>query len=171
MRLRYWLLFGTVSASALALGTLGVGCGGSSDDSTATGEDAGQDVTQQDHAAPQDVVSEPAPATCPDADLLTYSPPDAAINDAGVTVGECIACIRGPSGCQALAQACNNDCDCKTGVIEFGDCVGQGKPLFSCAAPLLKNSAGQALGACVFQKCAEQCGLPVDAGGADADAD
>ena len=96
----------------------------------------------------------------------------AAINDAGASVGTCLACTKASCGTQLAA--CNADCDCKNVVAGFFDCIQTpGGSLLGCAMGLGSNASAQSLGLCVYTGCKSACGVatrPSD-GGSDADAD
>lgn len=142
-------------------------CGG--DDS---GTDAGPDATTD---AAKDVARlETGPdvldAGCTnDADLTQYLPSaDASIDvDAGgLNIATCTGCFK--DNCGGDINACNQDCDCRQGVIDLVTCVGQATTLSTCISNALasNNSNLQGLVICAINKCAAAC-LPPD-GGLDA---
>jgi hypothetical protein len=128
--------------------------------------DAGGDVEVADAPSSTDVVSEPLPDTstaCPDADLVSYSPPDAALGDGGggASVGTCLGCIRQVS-CSSELRACNAKCACKEAVVEFAACLARGgSATLACAlsSGFETTSEGQNLGGCVYQNCLGPCGV------------
>jgi hypothetical protein len=137
------------------------GCGGSSDEATDAGSEAAADVVK-DVAPDKGVID--SGASCIDADLTTLNPDDAALNDAGASIGTCVSCSR--ASCGSLLAQCNADCDCKEAVIAFYDCVAKGGGLQVCGIKNLGNlggnaaAIGQNLGFCVLGACREQCGVP-----------
>lgn len=123
-------------------------------------------------------------AVCrPDASLVTVAPVDAALDDAGASVGTCLGCLK--TSCGSQVSACNEDCACN-GIF---DCV------FECLASVGAsfevcylecggsptgggNTLETALGTCTLGSCATECaqcsvspahcatdaGTPVDGG-------
>jgi hypothetical protein len=139
--------------------TPGVDSGGDS----ASTVDAGQD------SAPSCVIG--------DADISTLSPPDASLNDAGASVGACIACAK--TSCSADVTACNGDCPCNTALVCIFECIGGvGNTILTCAEQCgglaTVDSTEEALLGCADSKCKAECGQggggmkPTDAGGLDA---
>jgi hypothetical protein len=178
MRVRHWILLGSVSMGLV--GAALAGCGGSSDSTPAT--DAGADITTADVAndtAPAADTSVPpkdaAPSCVEDASIATISPPDAAIADGASSVGICLGCVK--SKCSAELQDCAGDCPCNNAIEGAITCIFQGGSITTCGAPILglpgnSGQLGFALGGCLQQSCAPECAptLAKDAG-TDAPAD
>jgi hypothetical protein len=161
MRIRHWLI-GLGVLVPVTLVTAG-GCGGSEDEPTDAGStEAAVDAVAKD-VAPDNAVVDSGPS-CIDADLATLTPDDAALNDAGASVGTCVTCTR--ANCNTFLTQCNADCDCKEAVVAFYGCVAKGGGLQSCGLKHLGglggNAAaiGQNLGLCVASSCRQQCGVP-----------
>lgn len=155
MRARHWLTLASVG-SLVVLG-LAAGCG-DTDEATPARADGGGDAVS-DTAAATDGKKEAAPVECVDADITTLSSiPDAALGDAGKSIGTCASCIK--SNCTAELDACQDDCDCRDSVLSFFTCVGSGKSITACGAGLVSaGSAATALGGCALQSgCAAECG-------------
>lgn len=157
-----------VGGAGCWIGALSVSsCGG-----TSASADAGPDGTTTPDAqkeATADVAKDTQPPPCAvDADLNNLQFPDAAF-DGGVNTAVCWSCLKG--GCQTYISECNKTCDCKQGVVDFIDCMGQGGTINSCAAGLLAIDQTFALqfGTCAYTNCKTQCGLP-DFGDASLDA-
>ena len=157
---------------ALPLGAMAAisACGGDDNGTNDAGPDATMDVVQPDVAkieAGPDVLD----AGCAnDVDLTQYLPSaDASIDvDAGnVDITACTGCLKG--SCGTDINACNQDCDCREGVIEFVECIGQGTDITTCAedALLSGNTNLQALIGCASSKCISAC-IPSGDGGTDA---
>ena len=167
MRIRHWLVSLVVMVPVALVA--GGGCGGSSQEATDAGSEAAVDAVVQDVAADKGVVD--SGPTCVDADLTTFSPADAALNDAGASIGTCVSCSR--ANCNNFLVQCNADCDCKEAVVSFYECVSKGGGLQVCGYKNLLNlggtaaTIGQGLGLCVISACRQQCGVPdnfLDAG-------
>lgn len=172
-------------------------CGGSSEAPPGTAIDSGP---SGDGTAPAgdsslaDGGSEDASedACVTDADLLTATPTDAALNTSGASVGTCIACAQ--THCSKQIDTCNGDCVCANEFTNIFDCLGGvGGSLISCyiqyggslGGGSSADPAETALGECAIKTCAAECALcqlsaklcpdagappPADAG-ADASAD
>jgi hypothetical protein len=154
------------------------GCGGT----TGSGPtDSGPaDVTLDDRGqAPSDAASDATPqdtACAVDADLTTFTAPDAATVDGGPSTEGCYLCIQ--AGCAAELAACNAECACKTDVLTFLACVGSGGSTSTCGLPLVTGSiagfplaqcvAGSALGG-LGSGCLQACDLSGVTGGARPD--
>lgn len=157
-----------VGATGCWIGALSMSsCGGSS-----VVTDAGTDGTTAPDVqkeATADVAKDTQPPPCAvDADLNTLQFPDAAF-DGGTNTAVCWSCLKG--GCQSYITECNKTCDCKQGVVDFINCMGQGGTINSCYGPLLLIDQSFAIqfGTCAYGNCKTQCGLP-DLGDAAADA-
>ena len=144
-------------------------CGG--DD---TGNDAGPDATAEGgkDVALLDTGPVVGDAGCTnDADLTQYLPSaDASIDvDAGgFDISACTGCFK--DNCSGQINSCNQDCDCRQGVIDFVTCVGQGTTLSNCVQDALTNGNTNlvTLLGCASNKCVATC-LPGAAdGGSDA---
>jgi hypothetical protein len=182
MRRWQWLLgvsFGTAALIAACGGTSSNGNdnnkdAGSADTSVAdtapavdTGTDAGEDVD--------------VPSCDTDANLSTLAPPDAALGDAGGSVGKCLACTR--TSCSTEVSDCQSDCDCTSTAACLFDCLSQGSSPITCAGQCtgggIPQGATQGLLVCVVGSCADECNAhfgpqdagPKDTGAADAIAD
>jgi hypothetical protein len=177
MRNWHWLVGASVVTAAAGFAA----CGGSTDDNSG-GSDAGKDVAAIDSSPGADTgpadagpgpVDSSIPCVFPDADLTTISPPDAALNDAGASLGTCLACTQTKCGTQL--KACNGDCTCASTIAGFYECLGKpGGSLFGCAGSLgsggLSNPATSGLVTCVGQGCTAACGVPTT-GGTDSGTD
>lgn len=141
------------------VGALGVGCGGSSDDS-ATGTDSGSDVTvQQDTGAP-DTGSPVDAGRCDDADIGNLSLTDAALGDSGASVGTCLSCTK--ASCSSQINSCNKSCQCKNDIDDALGCVAaQGGLNATCIGGLAGggDKPAQDLGTCLYTACKNECGL------------
>jgi hypothetical protein len=177
MRKLHWLLGITAGCAAVGF----VACGGSSSDNNNTDKpvtDSGAvtDATQQDAPvtvvdAGADAIEDSAPPPCVnDADLSTITVPDAALGDAGASVGTCLACTK--SSCGPEVQDCQDECECRAAISDFYGCLAaDGGSLFGCASGLAggggtPSGATAALGQCVLLGCSDECGLsfPKDGG-------
>ena len=178
MRVRHWILLGSVSMGLV--GAALAGCGGSSDSGPAT--DAGADITTadvaNDTATAQDTSVPPkdaAPSCVEDASIATISPPDAAIADGASSVGVCLGCVK--AKCSAELKACADDCPCNNAVEGAITCIFQGGSTTTCAGPIigLPGNSGQlgiGLAGCLIQSCTQECQpTPPKDGGTDAPAD
>ncbi len=157
-------LFGAVIAIA---------CGGTatSENPPGSGVDAGNDATSNnnvvdsgDDSAVSSEAGDDAAACVIDADILKLAPPDAAIDDAGASVGACLACAQ--TTCTSQLDTCNADCTCNQGFTCFANCIGGiGNSLLSCAgscfgslAALEANPTELGVVTCAGQSCGTQCG-------------
>ena len=135
-----------------------------SDSSSSSPDDAGSDTGSEDACVPVD------------ADLLTLAPADAAINDAGATVGTCLACAQ--TKCESQLTTCNGDCSCTVGFVCFSNCIGGvGNSLLDCAgqcfgslAAVEGNTAELGVVSCAAKSCASECGTSGLGGGKDSGA-
>jgi hypothetical protein len=152
-----------------------VACGGTSTSNNPPGADAGGDSSSSQNVGDASTVSNDGgggdaeaieDAACAvDADLLTLAPADAAINDAGASVGACLACAQ--TTCGTDLKTCNADCSCTTGFDCFAGCIGGvGNTLIDCAdqcfpggiTGIESNSAEKGVVLCAAQQCDNQCG-------------
>ncbi len=176
MRVRYWVLFGSMSMGVV--GAFAAGCG--STDATPTA-DAGSDVTTSDVAADQASdqntgadVKDAGSSCVEDASIATLSPPDAALADGASSVGICLGCIKG--SCNAELAACAADCPCNNAVQGVIGCVLKGGQILTCGAPILglpgnSSNLGLALGQCLAAGCQAECAPGLDAGAKDTGTD
>ncbi|MBL8611822.1 MAG: hypothetical protein JNL38_31045 [Myxococcales bacterium] len=162
MKLRTWLVIGW--SLSMVTGIV-VACGGTSDEGGKGGvADSGPDVAVDTGAKPQDsggkadVVDT---GTCDTSkSFLDTISPDAAIDDAGRTAGECTACLK--AKCSAEVSACNADCECQGAAGDILDCVTKGGNLLTCvqnasvSTGTLQNVVAP-LGLCVQGKCKSEC--------------
>ncbi len=170
MRAARMFFTGSVSAVAVAI----LACGGSSQNAPAPGSDSGAsdvssppsggDASSTDATvAPDDAGEDSAVMCTPDADLRVAAPPDAALDDAGASVGTCIGCAR--AHCAPQIATCNSDCTCNNTFNCLFDCLGQiGGTLtgcyVECGGSLTGGGASSneiALAECAFKSCAPAC--------------
>lgn len=164
MRVRYGLAL--IFAAIPAVAILGQGCSSDTEDNTTT-----QDASTGDALPKQDVqtVQDSAPTCDVDADLTTFAPTDASLNDAGASVGLCVGCMR--QSCSSGIAQCNDDCECTRAVVKFYDCMSAGGSLEKCGQQSfigLQGTSGaiaQTLGLCMLQFCTDKCGVPDQDGG------
>ncbi|HEX7667828.1 MAG TPA: hypothetical protein VF407_25045 [Polyangiaceae bacterium] len=156
MNKRVWL--GVLLVTMPAAGFIAVGCGGDSDDSSAT-PDSGADVVVEKDATPDVVVVvDAAPARCDDGGIENLSIPDAALGDGGATTATCLTCTK--ESCASQIKACDKDCDCENGIDDALTCIGEKGGLDStCIGDLQDNSAATALGECLYLSCQNECGI------------
>ena len=177
MRVRHWILFGSISVGLV--GAFAVGCG-STDSGTATdaGSDVTTDVAVDQNNGGQDTgtdAKDGGGTTCiEDSSIAQLSPPDAAIGEGGASVGLCLGCIK--TNCNTELAACAADCPCNNGVESVLGCVLQGGALLTCGAPILglpgnSSNLGLALGQCLGANCQAECAPAVDAGPKDGASD
>ena len=157
----------------LPLGSLGViaACGGDNNPA-----DAGPDATTE---GGKDVAKlETGPnldAGCAnDVDLTQYLPSaDASIDvDAGgVDLVACGACFK--SDCSNQINTCNQDCDCRQGVIDFVTCVGGGSQLNQCVSDALASGNNDLISliGCAANNCVGVCLPSSGDGGSDGSSD
>ncbi len=147
-------------------------CGGDN-----SGTDAGPDATTEGgkDVALLDTGPDVFDAGCTnDADLTQYLPSaDASIDvDAGgLNIAACTGCFK--DNCSGQINSCNQDCDCRQGVIDFVTCVGQGTTLSTCVGNAFTNgnvNLANLLG-CASNKCVATCLPGGGDGGTDAAAD
>lgn len=162
MRARHHVLMASF-ASLASLVVFGVteGCGGSSESGPAAAVDSGLDATKD---GTSDAVSDAPALECIDADITKIEIPDGSLGDGGANTAECAGCLK--TNCSGELQLCQDDCDCREGVVSFFTCVGKGKSLQACAGSLVSvGSVAQSLGLCAINAgCADKCGAPIDAG-------
>ena len=164
MRAVKMLLTGSVATAAVLI----LACGGSSqvppgstadsgaDSTTPTGDSSTSDSSLDDGGA------EDAMCTF-DADLNTADPADAALNDAGASVGACLGCAK--TNCEAQVNACNKDCSCNGVFACLFGCLGSvGGSLLvcyeTCGGSLSLSNANTAeigLVECAAKSCATEC--------------
>jgi hypothetical protein len=171
------LLVGSVFVAGLI-----AACGSTSSNNPPGSQDGGgtdsggptPGVDASDGASTADAGQDSAPScVIGDADISTLSPPDASLNDAGGSVGACIACAK--TSCTADVLACNTDCECNTALVCIFECIGGvGNTILTCAEQCggIANVDGaeESLLGCAEQKCKAECGQgggtkPTDAGG------
>jgi len=112
MRTAKMFVTGSMAAVIVAI----VACGGSSSHAPGGASDAGGDALASDAALD-------ASAACViDADLTTAAPPDAALNDAGASVGACFGCAK--TTCGMDIASCNTDCACNQVFGCLFNCLG-----------------------------------------------
>jgi hypothetical protein len=163
MRAVKMLFTGSIAAAAVAI----LACGGSSQvpsnptdsgipDGTAPGDSSLAD-------GPVDLDAGDGATMCTiDADLETKAPPDAALDEAGASVGTCIGCAR--AHCASEITTCNGDCTCNNTFNCLFDCLGGiGGTLLlcytQCGGSLSLNSGGPESGLvlCAARSCAAEC--------------
>lgn len=157
---------------ALPLGAMVFVSACSGDDS---GNDGGADATPDVTRDVQRLDTGPdvLDAGCAtDVDLTQYLPSaDASIDvDAGgVNIAACTGCLK--TSCGTNINACNQDCDCRTGVVNLVTCIAGGNALNNCAqeALLSGNQTLQNLVGCAAQNCISAC-IPPDGGMSSGDA-
>jgi hypothetical protein len=163
MRAVKMLVTGSVAAAAVAI----LACGGSSQ--VTPGQDSGApDSTAPEDSsiasdAPVDLDASDAAAVCTiDADLATAAPPDAALDEAGASVGTCIGCAR--SNCGSQITTCNKDCTCNNTFNCLFTCLGGvGGTLLLCytqcggSLSLMSGGPESGLVLCAARSCAAEC--------------
>ena len=176
-----------VSCGLVVAGLAAGGCGSTVD--SGVGADAGRDAVVRDVAAPPadtgpDVVDTGVMACAVDADLSMVNLPDASLADGASSIGRCSACVQ--TTCKMQFAACNDNCDCKSAVLDFFTCYSAGGSITKCGLPLgtLGGDArtlGQGLIVCIDPAfaggpgpgCKDDCAVNAlfpDAGKSDADA-
>jgi hypothetical protein len=162
MRRLHWLVaisFGTGTAIVAA-------CGGSSSNNNDNGNnDSGTaDVVVSADTSPASDAADAAdtnvPACVPDASLNDLNPADAALGDAGGSVGLCLSCTK--QNCASQVTECNADCSCVSDLSDLYSCIASGKSILTCGQSLVGGGADQAetdIGTCVFQSCAKECNI------------
>lgn len=108
-----------------------------------------------------------------DVDLTQYLPSaDASIDvDAGgLDISACTGCFK--DNCSSQINSCNQNCDCRGGVIDFVTCVGGGGALSQCVGDALASGNTELINliGCASNKCVATC-LPAGDAGADAGGD
>lgn len=162
------IAFVVLAIPLAALATISA-CGG--DDSKS---DAGPDATTEGGKDVQLLETGPdvLDAAClPDVDLKSYLPnADASIDvDAGgIDIAACGSCFK--NDCGGQIDACQLDCDCVNGVIDFVTCVGGGMQLTQCVTNALSsgNPALINLIGCAANNCVSVCVPSTADGGTDA---
>ena len=159
MRAVKMLFTGSVTAIAVAV----LACGGSSQVGAGASDSGSPDGTSAtDSAVPVDLDAGDAGICTIDADLRTAAPPDAALDEAGASVGSCIGCAR--ANCGSQISSCNGDCTCNNTFNCLFDCLGSiGGTLLlcytQCGGSLSLNTPGPETGLvlCAARSCAAQC--------------
>lgn len=165
MRAVKMLVTGSIAVTAVAI----LACGGSSQVTLAPtdgGADGTAPVSDSAVDAPIDLdaadAADAAVACTIDADLETAAPPDAALDEAGASVGTCIGCARAHCGSQI--STCNKDCTCNNTFDCLFNCLGGvGGTLLlcytQCGGSLSLGSGGPESGLvlCAARSCAAQC--------------
>jgi hypothetical protein len=183
------LAYGIVGVAMVGI-TVGLGaCGSSSNDTgPSTTNDAGGDGTSpgsdsstSETGSADGPLGDDGGACVIDADLTTVSPPDAALNDAGASVGTCISCAR--TTCNVGVANCNDDCACNNALVCLFNCLSTvGGALTFCAAECIQSGDGGSglsgldlaettLLSCAVKQCGSECavsGLGGGGGGHDA---
>jgi len=159
-----------VTGSAASVVVAIAACGGSSEappaiDSGVSGDGAaGGDSSLADGGPASEDASDDVCVT--DANLLTATPADAALNDSGASVGTCIACAQ--THCSTQIDTCNGDCVCANEFTNIFDCLsGVGGSLLTCyiqfggslGSGSNADPAETALGECAIKTCAAECAL------------
>jgi hypothetical protein len=157
---------GSLSAVAVVI----VACGGSSEgppganDSGVNGDGATlNDSSLGDGSAAGDDGGDACVPT--DASLSQATPADAALNEAGASVGTCIACAQ--ASCLKEINDCSADCACENVFTDVFDCLsGVGNTLLSCFLQFSgsvggsnTNPAELALAQCAVKTCTSACAL------------
>jgi hypothetical protein len=144
--------------------------GGGSDAGPGGSGNDGASSTLGDSGDAGSVTSEDAAVACvpDDADIETLNPADAALDDAGASVGTCIACAK--SKCASDVTSCNGDCSCNTALVCIFDCIGGvGNSLLTCAEQCggtsNLDSTEEALLLCAASNCKTQCATASLTGG------
>lgn len=173
MRASLWITF-AITASAISA-FAAVGC--SSDDTAQPTTPAAVDAGATDAVAATDTSSGPiqdsGPATCDvDADITKLPVPDAAVGDSGISITDCLGCIT--DNCSSQLSTCQDDCDCRSAVVGFYDCIGTGGSIISCGSSLATGagaaSGGTALATCAYSAgCTAKCGVTLPGGDAGPD--
>ena len=163
MRAVKMLVTGSVAAAAIAI----LACGGSSQVTPGQGDSGAPDGTAPEDSsvaadAPADLDAGDAGVCTIDADLATAAPPDAALDEAGASVGTCIGCAR--AHCASQITTCNKDCTCNNIFNCTFECLGGiGGNLLgcytSCNGPLSLSGGGPESGLvlCAARSCAAEC--------------
>jgi hypothetical protein len=186
-------MFFTGSVTTLAIAI--VACGGSSAAPPGSSTDAGGggDGTTTQGGDSGGIPTDASLLDTADAfvDLFTATPPDAALNDAGASVGTCLSCAQ--TKCEADVAACNADQACDSVFACAFNCISEIGGTFAgcylqCGGSLTSGGADPtetALGKCALQQCPTECavcsisaklcptdaGTPVDSGETDTGTD
>jgi len=161
MRRMQWLLGASLGTAAVAL--VVVACGGSTNDNPGGPQDSGTpDTAKPDTSPPVDAAdaAPPEDAACvPDSSIGAVNLPDAAIDDAGASIGRCVAC--GEAKCSDGVAACNKDCQCVKDLTGFLSCMGGGGSLLQCGGPLVSGAddTEKAATQCFALTCGDECGI------------
>ncbi len=158
-------VIGTFNVAAM------IACGG--DQATPTDASMPKDTSVADTSVPDS--SDATPPCAVDADLTQALKFDAAgIDSGGLNLQVCFDCLT--TKCKSNIDACNADCDCKTGVVTFAGCVQGGAKIQTCGAQLVLGLSGASQGiatgllGCAQGSCASEC-IPSDGGSKDASKD
>jgi hypothetical protein len=120
-----------------------------------------------------------AGCTFGDADLFASSPADAALNDAGASVGTCLACAQ--TKCKSQVTGCDDDACCESTFDCVFNCMsGVGESLLNCYTVGCGGSLSTSnidvseglLAECAIKQCPTECAVcslspklcPTDAG-------
>ena len=156
------------------------GCGGSEApvDSGVADTSVADTSLPDTSTPPKDAGKDTAP-TCDTKIDPFMNVPDAAVGDAGMSTGQCAACMK--TKCKSEIDACMGDCTCQGPIITVLECVlklgGITQPgIIQCAsglaaAPPSVQSNGFAIAGCLQTKCAAECIPPDLDGGSDASRD
>jgi hypothetical protein len=168
MRVRTILALAVVST--LSAGATLMACGG---DEATPADAGGKDTSVADTSVADTSVPDSSDAGCAvSGNLQDLLKVDAAgIDSGGINLSVCFNCVT--TSCKSSVDQCNADCECKTGVVQFADCVGKGGKATTCGAQLVLGLSGNAqsiatgLLGCVQASCSAQC-IPGDGGLPDA---
>ncbi len=156
-----WLAISGGIGAAAAMG--GYGCSGSTAEQdagpTATDATAADSAKEAGPDAGKPATDATAPCTS-DADLNTFTVPDANVGDTGINPNVCVTCAR--QKCKENLDQCQAICACREVVQGSLTCIAQGQPILSCAsalqgAPPDVQQIGLALAQCVLQQCPTEC--------------
>jgi hypothetical protein len=160
---------GSVGAGTLALAM--AACGGSSQappgGAIDSGVGDGTTPTTDSSFADSPVGPDANDGACvfTDANLNTATPPDAALDDAGASVGTCLSCAQ--ANCQSDVTACNGDCACETVFDCAFNCLSSvGGSLEVCYIECGGSLTGSkvdpvetSLGECALKQCPTECAV------------
>ncbi|MBX3198818.1 MAG: hypothetical protein KF850_18320 [Labilithrix sp.] len=105
-------------------------------------------------------------ADCADAQIVAPAAPDAAIGDAGATVGECVACIA--RACPSETASCQGECACRERALGLLRCLESGRTTATCSTEAFGGEATAAL--LLFGACVQASDCPASACSAGGDA-
>ncbi|MBX3217793.1 MAG: hypothetical protein KF850_37650 [Labilithrix sp.] len=105
-------------------------------------------------------------AECADAQIVAPATPDAAIGDAGATVGACVACIA--QACPSETASCQAECACRERALDLVRCLESGAATTACSTEAFGGEATAAL--LLFGACVQASECPASACSADGDA-